>query len=427
MITEIKSVLFSVAVFWLASYHVQGQEKWTCYTDDDALLMDDHRVLGMFDYVDGSFWIVTNKGINIFNKGSWKIINKKTELQRNTIGAYLRDSQDRIWVGTGTPGIFFDMNVLGQLYEGGVVIYDGKEWQPMSTKEMGFKAPKINRIYEAANGDIWLVLSTVTAMGEKKNIFAKGRLLRLAKETEEWTVYDGDDVPCIDCQFVRSFYENEDGRLYFIADAGIYYFENDSFHRVKKTEEYSYYWPVNSRFEDSNNNLWLGAPARVYHYNGQKWRSFNRKNGLPSTDNAPYGFTETSDNKIILTAKNGLYYYDNEDLWVKEKMKLLTANSYVDNQDRHWIPALKGLLIRDGENETLHKDMPWVWKVVEDNQGGIWALSKNKGVKRLKDGEWQLFNEDNQLPSDKVVMFYTSKTGTVWIGTTKGICSCEYE
>ena len=240
-------------------------------------------------------------------------------------------------------------------------------------------------------------------------------------------VFDGDDVPCIDCQFVRSFYENENGRLFFIADAGIYYFENDSFHRVKKTEEYSFYWPVNSSFEDSKDNLWLGAPARVYHYNGQKWRSFNRKNGLPSTDNPPYGFTETSENKIIMTAKNGLYYYDNEGLWEKEKMKLLTSNSYVDNQDRHWIPALKGLIIRDGDKESLHKDIPWVWRVIEDKAGGIWALSKNKGAKRLKDGKWQLFNEDNQLPSDKVVMFYVSKSGTVWLGTNKGICSCEYE
>ncbi|MBT8320265.1 MAG: hypothetical protein KJO90_01200 [Eudoraea sp.] len=422
-----KSILLSITFIWVASFHVQSQEKWTCYTDDDALLMDDHRVLGMFDYVDGSFWILTNKGINIFNNGSWKIINKKTELLRNKIGAYLLDSQDRVWVGTGTPGIFFESYGAGQLYEGGVVIYDGKDWKPMSTKEMGFKAPKVTQIFEATNGDIWFGLSTVTVTGERGNVFAKGRLLRLAKETGEWSVYGGDDVPCIDCQFVRGFYENENGRLYFIADAGIYYFENDSFHRVKKTEEYSFYWPVNSRFKDSNKNLWLGAPARVYHYNGQKWRSFNRKNGLPSTDNPPYGFTETLDNGIIMTAKNGLYYYDNENLWVKEKMKLLTSNSYVDKQDRHWIPALKGLIVRDGENETLHKDIPWVWRVIEDNNGGIWALTKNKGVKRLKDGEWELFNKDNQLPSDKVVMFYTSKNGTVWLGTNKGICSCEYE
>ncbi|NNE03122.1 MAG: hypothetical protein HKN52_08145, partial [Eudoraea sp.] len=142
-----RTILLSLTLVWVISFHVQCQEKWTCYTDDDALLMDDHRVLGMFYYVDGSFWIVTNKGINIFNNGSWQIINNKTELSRNIIGSYLVDSQDRIWVGTGTPGVFFDRYGLGQLYDGGVVIYDGKEWKPMSTKEMGFKAPRVTRMF----------------------------------------------------------------------------------------------------------------------------------------------------------------------------------------------------------------------------------------------------------------------------------------
>lgn len=168
-----KSILLSITFLLVASSQVVCQEKWTCYTDDDALLMDDHQVLGMFDYVDDSFWIVTNKGINIFNNGSWKIINKKTDLLKNKIGAYLVDSEDKIWVGTGSPGIFFESYGAGQLYEGGVVIYDGKEWRPMSTKEMGFKAPIINRMFEATNGDIWFGLSTVTVAGERGNFSQK--------------------------------------------------------------------------------------------------------------------------------------------------------------------------------------------------------------------------------------------------------------
>jgi ligand-binding sensor domain-containing protein len=141
-------------------------------------------------------------------------------------------------------------------------------------------------------------------------------------------------------------------------------------------------------------------------------------------DNPPYGFTETADNKIIMTAVNGLYTFDNNDQWVKEKMKLVFGNSYVDKQGRLWIPQLKGLIIRDGENETIHKDIPKVWKIIEDNDGGVWALSRNSGVKRYKDGEWQLFNEDNQLPSDRIILAFATDSGTVWIATNKGICSC---
>ena len=415
----------SLILILLASFQLNGQEKWTCYTDDKAMVMDALNTLGVFNYVDGSLWFVTNKGINIFKDGDWKIINKKTELLKKKIGSYLVDSKNRIWIGTGSPDIFFDGYLPGQLYQGGVVIYDGNEWKPMNTKEMGIKAPVITEMFEASNGDIWLGVSMVRPGAEKGALFARGALLRYSNE--EWTVYQQKDVPCLDCHFVKKFYEDDNGRLFFIAENGLYYFENDAFHWVKRADGFDLRTTPTATFIDSKNNLWLAAPTRVATYNGKEWRSFNRKNGLPSMEGWPYGFTETSDNKIILTAANGMYTYDNNDQWEQEKIKFLYGNSYVDKQDRLWIPALKGLVIRDGENDTMHKDVPKVWQIIEDHDGGIWAFSRNKGVKRFKDGEWQLFNDDNKLPSNKIAFTHISDNGTVWIATNKGICSCEYD
>ena len=59
---------------------LNSQEKWTCYTDKEELLVDNQRLLGAFDYVDGSTWFVTNKGINIYKDGKLITHNKKTEL-----------------------------------------------------------------------------------------------------------------------------------------------------------------------------------------------------------------------------------------------------------------------------------------------------------------------------------------------------------
>lgn len=179
---------------------------------------------------------------------------------------------------------------------------------------------------------------------------------------------------------------------------------------------------------DSNKNLWLGTPpAGIYKYNGQKWRSFNRKNGLSTKNGHPYGFVETSDNKIIMSAANGLYTYNDGDHWIHEKINYLFGNSYIDKQNRMWIPSHKGLIIRDGVNETMYKNIPKVVRIFEDKNGGIWALSRNNGVWRLWDGEWQQFTKDNQLPSDLITMHYVSDNGTVWLATNKGICSCEYD
>lgn len=141
----------------------------------------------------------------------------------------------------------------------------------------------------------------------------------------------------------------------------------------------------------------------------------------------PYGFIETTDNKLIMTAANGLYTYDGKDQWIHEKMNYLFGNSFVDKQNRLWIPFHKGLIIRDGVNETMHKDITKVGRIFEDKNGGIWALSRNNGVWRLKGGEWDQFTKDNQLPADFVTFHHVSDNGTVWLATNKGICACEYD
>ena len=425
-----KSVFVFLTFFLALNVQIHSQETWTCYTDKEELLIDNQLVLGVFEYIDGSTWFVTRRGVNIFKDGKWNTINKKTELLKNQIGSYLLDSNNRVWIGSGSPDMFFDGYALGQLYQGGVVIYNGEEWNPMNTKEMGIKAPVITEMYEALNGDIWLGVSSVKPGYEKQALFPKGALLRLAKDTGEWAVYKQKEMPCFECHFVKDFYEDENGKLFFIADNGIYYFEDGVFHSViKDNKDFRFVhggW-ITAKYIDSNNNLWLGAPGTIARYDGKSWRSFNRKNGLPSKENHPYGFVETPDDKIMMTTVNGLYTYDGNDQWEQEKLKVIFGNSYFDDQGRHWIPTQKGLIIRDGANESINKDISKVTRFFEDNNGGLWAIYRGKGIKRYKDGEWQTFNEDNKLPSDRITMYHVMEDGTVWLGTNKGICSCKYD
>jgi ligand-binding sensor domain-containing protein len=295
----------------------------------------------------------------------------------------------------------------------------------MQTEDLGFKAPVVTRMFESKNGDIWLGVSSHAAGFEKGKLFAKGALLRFSNE--EWTVYRWKDLPCIGCEFVKSFYEDQNGRLYFFAQYALYYFEDDSFHRVNKEEGYNLKSAPTTMFLDSKKNLWTGASNRIAMYDGKHWKSFNRKNGLPPADFPIIGFSENTEGKIILTAGNGLYHYDGADQWQKEKIKLLTGNSYIDSQNRIWVSSIKGLIIKDGEETTTHKDISKVWAILQDKAGGVWALSRKDGVKRLKDGQWQLFNKNNQLPSDKIRSGYVAEDGKVWIATNKGVCSCEYD
>lgn len=327
--------------------------------------------------------------------------------------------------------MFWNGYVTRELYKGGVIIYEDGEWKPTFTKDMGINTPIVNQMFEASNGDIWIVTSATKPNNMMATgIIPKAALMHLSAETGEWSVYRQKDIPCGSCNFVNAFYEDQNGRVYFIAAYGIFYFENGEFKVIEKTDHFNYRYPsmIVSRFKDSTGNFWLGSlPLRVYNYDGQTWRAFTRKNGLKIKNGHPYGFVETADNKIIMSSVNGLYTYDGKELWTHEKFNYLSGNSYIDDEDRLWIPTQKGLIIRDGTNETFHKNMSKVVNIQEDKNGGIWAFSRNNGVWRLRNGIWEQFGKDNKLPSDRAGIVHISDTGTVWVATNKGICSCEYE
>ncbi len=413
--------LFCLAFF--IQFYCNAQEKWTCYTDEQLLLMDDYRTLGVFEYVDGSLWIITDRGINIFDGTHWKKLDNKKNPMNKSISSYMVDSKNRVWVGSN-PEVIYGPAFLHK-FNDGVVRYDGKQWQSMRTKDMGFKAPVVTRMFESKNGDIWLAVSSNASGAETSDIFAKGALLRLSNE--EWTVYKAKDMPCLSCEFVKGFHEDENGKLYFFAQNGLFYFENGTFHEVQKDEGYKISNRVISvKYTDSKKHLWLAAPARAAMFNGGQWTTYNRKNGLPERTWIPLGFTETKDNDIVLSMSNGVYMLDGSGQWERLKKQFLSANAYIDSQNRIWAPTHKGLEIKDGNVWTIQKDIPKVFGILEDKDGGVWALSNKNGVKRLKDGQSQVFNKKNQLPSSKIMGGYVANDGKVWIATNKGICSCEY-
>ena len=48
-------------------------------------------------------------------------------------------------------------------------------------------------------------------------------------------------------------------------------------------------------------------------------------------------------------------------------------------------------------------------------------------VAEYKNGKWEHFDKNNKLPSNSIRMTHVSENGTVWLGTNKGICKCEYD
>ena len=394
--------------------------------DDDILLMDNHNIISIFDTADGSLWIVTDKGINVFDGTNWKKIDNKNKLMKKAVGAALLDSKDRVWIGTGTPEYFFDMLGTENLYGGGLLVYDGTDWKPILTKDIGFKAPIVSRIFEHSSGDIWVGVQSVRPGAEGSNITAKGAILRYTND--EWIVYRYKDIPCLSCDFVKGFAEDSDGKLWIWGTEGLAYFEDEKFHSMRKKNGYLKSGQrITATYIDSDDRFWVAGPGKAARWNGDSWTTYTRKNGLATIDWGAHGFVETSDNKIALSVANGVYRFDGAESWERDKKEVLSSRAYIDKQDRTWAPTFKGLEIRDGTKAILDKDLKAVWGIIPDNNGGVWAFSPKDGAKRFKDGQWTHYREDNQLPSSKIQLGHVTESGVIWVGTKKGICKCEYE
>ena len=396
---------------------IVAQEKWTCYTNED-LLMNDYRIVSIFDYVDGSLWIATDRGIDVFDGKNWKKYDENNKLMKKDVGAVLVDNKDRVWIGTGTPEGVFNYD------SGSLLVYNGKDWKPFLTKDIGFKARVVSRIYEHSSGDIWVGVQS-TKPGAN-SVLGKGAILRYTND--EWIVYKYKDIPCYSCDFVKGFAEDADGKLWLWGKEGLAYFYDEEFYSMTKKDGYlKSGQPITATYIDNEDKFWIAGPGKVAKWDNNKWTTYTRKNGLPAIDWRPHGISETPKGDMILAMTNGVYRFDGVENWPRDKKEILSANIHFDQKGSLWVPTYKGLEIRNGDDVTFDKDLKAAWAIITDQNNGVWAFTAKDGAKRFKDNQWTYYTEKNKLPSRKIKLAHVAENGTVWIGTDKGICKCEYE
>ena len=457
-----KRSLFIIICILFICEVTRAQKEDSCYTDIDALITDDYKTLDIFEYEDGGIWFVTEKGISIYKEGSFETINKKSNLIKNPIGAVLKDSKNRVWVGTGAPDpeIFTDGIATAPLYKGGFVMYDGTEWHTFRTNDLGIDAPLVTQIYETSSGDIWFVVRSSVRFNDALSI---GGLIRFSEG--EWTSYKNDDFPCYKCKNVDGLQEDKNGRLWIWSDGTVFYYEDGAFGTISKEDGFKAKGTLSAVFMDSKHNLWLGSGGRIGRYDGTSWQTYSTKEGAPPMLYLPLAFVEMPDATLVMIAQNGLYVYEASDRWKRYKFdsvtfngkaeefqfsygfdskgdlwvahrknivkfdgkellqfkKNLESNLIIDAADRVWAPTRKGMEIYEKGQWTLKKEMGNVFGIL-NYQGEFWVLTKRNGVWRVSDNQWEHISEGNGLPSNRVNMGYVSDDGSVWISTTKGLC-----
>ena len=181
---------------------------------------------------------------------------------------------------------------------------------------------------------------------------------------------------------------------------------------------------VRALFEDPARNLWVATKSgKVYIYDEQK-RNIRTLDGFKCVDGSykqslVYDLEIDRDGYLWIATKGAGAFVSTTKINFKNiKNETLTFYNY----NRHGQEGQLNENMRLGNDNCYH--------FAEDAFGNMWIATFGNGLSRIKrnaNGVFiTIFNKENSnILSDKVRYLYTDKNGSLWIGTTNGVCKAE--
>ena len=312
------------------------------------------------------YWFGTRAGVAKFDGTSFINYSASDGLAENGVSAICQDREGRLWFGhTG----------------GGISLFDGSAF---------------HRIQSPAA----LNNSTITSI-----LMDKEYNLWFTTEGAGVMKLSGADIPADELQFVQysgselsdqvyGHYLDQDGRIYFVTDLGVKYFNRDSsrfdhliLNGVPKFHQ------TTSILVDSRGRTWIGK----YH------------GGL-------YRYNPRSDSTVMYDlVKAGL-----KSNWVSALLE--------DSQGNIWAGTFEGGVVRIGTDNRLqiYNDQNGlaglkIWSMMQDHEGNVLFGTNDNGVCVYKGDDFISYSKDDGLISSQVQAVLQRSDGSYWFGTNRGI------
>jgi ligand-binding sensor domain-containing protein len=285
----------------------------------------------------GKLWFGTSdNGLYKYDGKSFSQFLTSDGLNSNHISCILEDKDGKIWIGT----------------DAGLCLYDGKTFAkiqiplpknlPLNKAEHYRNSHWVFSIMQAKSGKLWF--ATIDGV----------------------YIYDGKSfTPFIINEAAGGFFssnnnverilEDNAGNIWFggRGNEGVYRYDGKSVINFKLQEltlqfesrrvGHNWAWP---QLQDKNGNIWFSNWAGAYRYDGKKFTSFTKSDGLP-------GY-------------NGL-----------------VAKIIEDKKGNLWFGGDGGLSCYDGKSFTGFKDgliNPWIWAILEDKTANLWVGTRETGL-----------------------------------------------
>lgn len=287
---------------------------------------------------------------------------------------------------------------------GGVVRFDGHNFDPLEEISDAPKLHVVNRMIEDRAGVIWFASAT--------------GLVR----------YDGNEVTVYTAQNglnhnrVLDVIEDVQGNLWLGTMNGLTLFDGNSF--VHYTDEHGLlHNGVHALHVDQAGTLWIGTEKGVNYFDGQL-KTLDALEGVYIRD------IETDEDGLLWFAtEEGLYCYDQEQLdhfTTKDGLSdNLVHTLMLDHEGLLWIGTQVGLSLFNGNELHAYRtgefDYNPVWSIFEDHEGSFWFGIAGMGVFQKSKSPFTHLSVKHGLVNPIVWNIEQENDSTMWFATHQGI------
>ena len=403
---------------------------------DPASLSGD-VVTATFEQSDGTFWVATTNGLDVFDRRSEKVVqhiplppHPRVSLQVESAVNFLEDRWHVLWVtysfATGLARIDPANHRL-------------IEYRPAGTGA-DTQLSGVRAVVQDEDGAMWLGT-------------ASGGILKLDPNRQHFVSYRNDPrntQSLSSDQIVALFGDREHNIWVGTTGGGLdrFNYRQPPFKRYQhdvynpNSLESNY---TSAVLKDSRGDLWVGSMKVLTRIDGNTGRfTFFRTAGVPGGPSSTWVISIAEDragNLWFGTLGGGLNRYDRRSgLFAAYRHRSGDPHSlshdnvlglFVDHKGTLWAGTEDGLSALDAQTGRFNVYRPqqsaWVRRyraISEDPQGALWLGSLGGGLQRFnpRNGEFTVYRQASGGPSsDQVNAVRVDRSGFVWAGTQNGL------
>lgn len=197
-------------------------------------------------------------------------------------------------------------------------------------------------------------------------------------------------------EFVRTMYQDKKGNYWFgTNENGIIRYDGQTLETIR-IEGIRPGMRVMKIVEDNAGNIWFGTSDGLIKYDGEKFITFSKKEGLPGEDEEIWGLTIDKNGLIWVGSTGGVSHFDGEKF-----TPFILPETRVENPQ----PMLSDKL---------------VFQFLEDKNETMWFVTDGNGIFKYINGEFTHLTNKSGLTDNNASGILEDRQGNIWIGTFYG-------